>query len=217
MVFKRRTRRSFGQILLHSVYPPGGWRRAISYVIHRLRRLPDKPHRIARGVAVGLFVSFTPFFGFHLLISAGVAWLIGGNIVAALLATLVGNPITFPFMMAAAVGTGNFLLNQPDTLHLALIMHSFARASVELWHNIDMIFSGGQPHWGNLRWFFARIFWPYLVGGMVPGVVFGLAGYYLTLPIVAAYQKRRSKKLRERIEKLRAAKLAEGQGPGMPG
>ncbi|MDE3240469.1 MAG: DUF2062 domain-containing protein [Paracoccaceae bacterium] len=208
MVFKRRTKRSPGQIVLHAVYPPGGWGRAISYIVHRLRRLPDKPHRIARGVAIGIFVSFTPFFGLHLFISAGIAWLIGGNVFAALLATLIGNPLTFPLIMAIAVGIGNFLLDQPNTLHLPLIMSSFARASLEIWDNLAMIFTGGKAHWGNLLWFFDRIFWPYLVGGVVPGAVFGLIGYYLTLPIVGAYQKRRSKKLRERVEKLRAAKAA---------
>ena len=30
---------------------------------HRVRRLPDTPHRIALGFACGVFVSFTPFFG----------------------------------------------------------------------------------------------------------------------------------------------------------
>lgn len=209
MVFKRRTKRSIGQIVMHSVYPPGGWRRSVSYIVHRVRRLPDKPHRIARGVAVGLFVSFTPFFGLHLFISAGIAWLIGGNVFAALLATLFGNPITFPFMMAIAIGTGNFLLHQPNTLHLPLIMSNFARASLELWGNFGRIFIGGEAHWGHLRWFFDRIFWPYLVGGIFPGTVFGLIGYYLTLPIVGAYQKRRTKNLRERVEKLRAVKAAE--------
>ncbi|MDE3026779.1 MAG: hypothetical protein KGH84_00085, partial [Paracoccaceae bacterium] len=49
--------------------------------------------------------------------------------------------------------------------------------------------------------------------GLVPGLIFGLSGYYLSLPLVAAYQKRRSKKLRDRIEKLRAMRAKNGGGP----
>jgi uncharacterized protein len=208
VVFKRRAKRSIGQAVVQTVYPRGGWLRAFSYIIHRLRRLPDKPHRIARGVAAGIFVSFTPLFGFHLLIAAGLAWLMRGNMVAALLATLVGNPITFPFIMAASVELGHFLLHQPDTLDLPVIVRSFARASIELWHNTRALAFGRETHWESLQWFFRRIFWPYLVGGMTPGIASALAGYYLSLPVVVAYQKRRTKKLRERVEK-RARKATQ--------
>lgn len=211
MVFKRRTKRSYGQIVVETLYPRGGWVRAISYIAHRLRRLPDKPHRIARGVAAGIFVSFTPFFGFHLFIAAGLAWLIRGNMVAALLSTLIGNPITFPFIMALSVELGNYLLHEPNTLHLPLMVRSIARASVELWDNLRALTHGREAHWENLRWFFQRVFWPYLVGGTVPGIAGGLVGYYLSLPVVQAYQKRRSKKLRERVEKLRAQKAARAE------
>ncbi len=212
MAFKRRTKRSFWQAVVQTVYPRGGWLRAISYIFHRLRRLPDRPHRIARGVAAGVFVSFTPFFGLHLLIAAGTAWLIRGNMMAALLSTLVGNPLTFPFIMALSVELGHLMLGQPDTLHLALIVRSFARASIELWDNLRAMASGRPSHWESLAWFLRRIFWPYLLGGIPPGIAGGIAGYYLSLPVVAAYQKHRSKKLRERLEKLRAAKAARTRG-----
>ncbi|MBI1220592.1 MAG: DUF2062 domain-containing protein [Rhodobacteraceae bacterium] len=211
MIFKRRIKRSVRQIVVETVYPKGGWWRAVTYIIHRLRRLPDKPHRIARGVAAGIFVSFTPFLGFHLFIAAGLAWLMRGNMVAALLSTLVGNPLTFPLIMTVSVDTGNFLLHEPNTLHLPMIVRAFARASLELWENSKALVVGGTQHWESLEWFFRRVFWPYLIGGIVPGVVLGLVGYYLSLPVVAAYQKRRSKRLRDRVEKLRALKLARAE------
>lgn len=214
MVFKRRTKRSIRQTIVETVYPRGGWLRAISYIIHRLRRLPDKPHRIARGVAAGIFVSFTPFFGFHLFIAAALAWIMRGNMVAALLSTLVGNPVTFPLIMSVSVELGNWLLHEPNTMHLPQIVRYFTRASIELWDNMRALLTGGETHWQSLAWFFRRVFWPYTVGGIIPGIVLGLVGYYLSLPVVAAYQKRRSKRLRERVEKLRAARAARAEGPG---
>jgi hypothetical protein len=66
-VFKRRTPRSYVQIVGEAFYPRGGWTRAAWYVAHRLRRLPDPAHRISRGIFAGVFVSFTPFYGLHFL------------------------------------------------------------------------------------------------------------------------------------------------------
>ncbi len=213
MVFKRRVKRSYGQIVVQTVYPRGGWLRAGSYIIHRLRRIPDKPHRIARGVFAGIFVSFTPFFGMHLLLAAGMSWAIGGNLVASLLATLISNPLTFPFIMEGSVGLGNYILHQPGDMHLGRIVGQFGRASAEVATNIRAIVLNDPMHWQHVDYFLAHVFWPFLIGGLVPGLIFGLSGYYLSLPLVAAYQKRRSKKLRDRIEKLRAMRAKNGGGP----
>ena len=65
MVFKRRTPKTFGRAFIETFYPRGGWGRAVRYVVHRLRRLPDPAYKISRGIAAGVFTSFTPFFGFH--------------------------------------------------------------------------------------------------------------------------------------------------------
>ena len=64
MVFKRRDRRSPWQVVRELVYPRGGWKRAFHYVTHRIRRLPDTPHKIARGIWAGVFVTFSKKGGF---------------------------------------------------------------------------------------------------------------------------------------------------------
>ena len=55
------------------VWPRGGWARAFHYVKHRMRRLPDSPERIARGVWAGVFVTFTPLFGMHFVFAVLLA------------------------------------------------------------------------------------------------------------------------------------------------
>lgn len=186
------------------IYPPGGWRRAATYVWHRLRRLPDQPHRIARGVAAGVFVSFTPLFGFHFLSAAGVAWLIGGNILAALLATFVGNPVTFPFIAVICVSFGRRILGLPGDLEPQRILGEITRASVELWHNLRSVVTPDRAHWGQFHEFFAQIYWPYMAGGVIIGLVVAIAAHYLTVPVFRAYQRRREKKMDERIARVRA-------------
>ena len=87
-------------MLLEFFYPRGGWYRAAQYVRHRLRRLPDQPQRIARGIWAGVFASFTPFYGLHFLSAFLIAKVMRGNILAAILGTFFGNPITFPIIAA---------------------------------------------------------------------------------------------------------------------
>ena len=114
------------------VWPRGGWRRAGQYVLHRLRRLPDPPHRIGRGVAAGVFISFTPLFGLHLIGAAALAWLIGGNILAALLATFIGNPVTTPFIAVLSVGLGRWMLGAEGHIGPQVIISEIARATGEV-------------------------------------------------------------------------------------
>lgn len=216
MVFKRRTPRTFLQWIAEGFWPRGGWSRAFYYVVHRLRRLPDPPHRIARGIAAGVFVSFTPFFGFHFLAAAIVAFVIQGNILAALMATFVGNPLTFPFIAAASLEMGQWMLGLHDTIPLHRVFRAFGQASSELWNNLMTIFTGDIPHWSRLERFWDNVFFPYMVGGIIPGIVAGGIGYVLALPAVKAYQARRVKRLRDRYEKRRAV-LDKARPPGVDG
>lgn len=198
MVFKRRDRRSVWQVLKSGVYPKGGWGRAASYVMHRLRRLPDPPHKIARGIAAGVFASFTPFYGFHFITAALIGFAMQGNILAALLATFVGNPLTFPLIATVSLELGHWMLGMKGGMPLPDIVAAFSRASLELWHNFTAIFTDEVAHWDRLGVFFHRVFLPYLVGGIIPGVIAATASYWLALPAVTAYQRRREKKAAER-------------------
>ncbi|TKW67783.1 MAG: DUF2062 domain-containing protein [Paracoccus denitrificans] len=204
-MFKRRKPRSYSQIATEMIYPRGGWLRAAQYVLYRLRRLPDQPHKIGRGVASGVFVSFTPLHGFHFLIAAGIAWVIGGNILAALLATFVGNPVTFPFIAYASTWLGREILGTHGLLSPKMIFIEFADASAQVWHNINAAFGPEVARWDQLRSFFYDVYLPYLVGGVILGTLAAVAAHYMTVPVIRAYHRRRARKLAARIERIRAA------------
>lgn len=203
-MFKRNPR-SYMRIIAEFFYPRGGWYRAAGYVIHRLRRLPDPPHRISRGIAAGVFACFTPFYGLHFVTAAGLSWLMGGNVLASLLATFFGNPLTFPLIASVSVELGSWMLGLPVDMYLPQIMGSFSHASAELWHNFMAAFTDDVAVWDGLHRFFRRVFMPYLVGGLIPGVISGLIAYALSRPVITAYQKRRIKKLKHRY----AVRMAE--------
>ena len=202
MVFKRRTPRTYYEAVSQSLYPKGGWRRAARYVVHRLRRLPDPAHKISRGIACGVFVCFTPFFGLHFLVAAAMAWAINGNIMAALLSTFFGNPVTFPLIAAVSMELGSWMLGMPP-IPLPLVVSAFSDAAVELWRNMIAIFTPEPTEWGRLNWFFHRLFVPYMVGGLLPGIVTAFAFFVLSNPLLAAYQRALVARLKKRFAKKR--------------
>jgi uncharacterized protein (DUF2062 family) len=85
-----------------------GWRRAWVYTRHRLVRLKDSNHAIATGLALGAAVSFTPMPGMHILQALGFTWLARGNLLAAFIGTLVGNPWTIPLMWWSSYKVGKW-------------------------------------------------------------------------------------------------------------
>ncbi len=176
MVFKRRSPAPFWARLREIMAPRKGWRRGYQYLGKRMQRLPDTPHRIALGLACGVMASFTPFFGFHFVIAAALAFLLRGNILASAIGTFIGNPLTFPFIAGVAMFLG----------------HQITGIGLEFQHRV---FTFGWL-WDNLE----AIFLPYFVGGLVPGLASSAAAYWLTRPVVAAFQKRRRRKLMTRAK-----------------
>lgn len=217
MVFRRRDPRPILTVLTEFFFPRGGWSRAAQYVVHRLRRLPDPPHRIARGVFAGVFISFTPLFGFHFIGAWLIAWAIRGNVLAALLATFFGNPLTTPLIAITSVELGHWILGGEAGVGLAEVTDFFAGATTEIWRNLYAIVTSDVAEWGRLSEFFDGIFLPYLVGGIGPGVLFGVICYYLSLPIIGAYQRLRDRKRRERIEKAIATRQRAAEKAGAEG
>lgn len=195
------------------IYPKGGWGRAFSYVIHRIRRLPDPPYKIARGIFAGVFTTFTPFYGLHFILSAMLAVAMRGNILAALLATFFGNPVTYVPIAVVSLQTGHFLLGTEMTpsVERSLVGKFFA-AGEDLMSNLWLIVMGrGETvDWSDLYAFHSEVFLPYLVGGIIPGLIAGLVAYYLTVPVITAYQKGRLKRLRAKAEKRRAQAAETG-------
>lgn len=210
MVFKRRNRRTPWQIVKDVIYPKGGWGRAFHYVRHRVSRLPDTPEKIARGIFAGLFTTFTPFYGLHFFVAATLAFVMRGNILAALLATFFGNPLTYVPIGVIAMKAGYFLLGiSPDhTVHLSLV-DKFLGAGTDLLANFTTMFTSDAPDWSRLSVFYNEVFFPYLVGGIFPGLVLAITGYYVTLPLIRAYQHRRRGALAARIAALKKRKPAK--------
>ena len=146
--------------------------RIISYYKLKLARLPASPHAVASGFACGSMVSFTPLLGLHFILAIVFAYLIRGNIVAALLGTIVGNPVTFPFIWGLIYKVGAFVIS---TKHIEF--------NNEI--NFNMIIT--QTY---------EIFLPMLLGGAILAIPVWLITYILTHSFISSYKKSKIKKNR---------------------
>ena len=81
---------------------PGRWAQLKCWLAAHhltLMTLPDTPHSIALGAAIGMFFGFTPLFGMKTLLSLAGAWLLKGNKIAAFISVTL-HDIILPFWPA---------------------------------------------------------------------------------------------------------------------
>jgi len=110
MLFRRRERPSLLETLRIAVWPRRSFARSAKYVFYRLWRLSGSPHAIAVGCAAGVFIGFTPFFGFQFMLAGLLAWVLGGSVIASALGTFVANPISVPLIWYTTYKTGCVIL-----------------------------------------------------------------------------------------------------------
>jgi uncharacterized protein (DUF2062 family) len=204
-VFKRRDRRPIWQIVLRALWPQGGWGRAATYVKHRLRRLPDTPRKISRGIMCGVFTTFTPLYGIHFGLAALLAVVFRGNVMAALLGTFFGNPLTYVPIAVVSLNLGHWMLGTEMSREVdESIFGKFAGAGADLFWNSWYALTGQKVNWDSTILFWHDVFWPWTVGGIVPGLISGLAAYAVALPLIEAYQRRRRGALKKKLDAVRA-------------
>lgn len=179
MLFKRRTKPSHMERLRVAVWPRRSFLRSARYFSKRVLRLTASPNAIALGFAAGTFASFTPFIGLHFFLSFVIAFMIGGNMIAAALGTAVGNPLTFPLIWASTYKVGT------------LIAYGEARnlSSNEMSKHLD-----GSLLEKSLDVLLPLIK-PMVIGAVPLGLMAGVAFYFLVFYSVRAYQTARRHRL----------------------
>ena len=164
MSFARRQPKTLSDRVQDMVWPRMGWGRALRYRLKRLLRVGGSPHAVAAGAAAGMFAAFSPFLGFHYIIAALLAFVLGGSILAAAAVTTLANPLTLPLFWAASYEIGSLFM--PSHTHFS------AAAILE------------QRTWAAIEPFLA----PLVVGSVVAGTILGLVIYFPIRAFVANYQ-----------------------------
>lgn len=167
------------------------------HLLDRLEELSGTPQSIAAGFACGVAVSFTPFLGFHCILAAAMAWFIRGNVLAAAIGTVAGNPWTFPFIWISVLYTGRLILGgayeqsaQVDFLHFfeksthALLSFDFSAFLTDIW----------------------PVLWPMIIGCIPFVLVVWFITYYLLKAALSKFGTKKLQKLKNKADKLRTKK-----------
>ena len=208
-MFKRRERRSIFRFFYEVIFSLKGISRAIEYVGIRLKRIPDTPHKISLGMSCGIFASFTPLFGLHFLIAGLLSYLLRANVLASLIGTFVGNPITFPIITVFNLKLGEWILGSSEysSGDGGKIFEGFLDFIFLIYKSFFTEGSIGENNVPRMNEFLNGVFMPYSLGGLILGIFIAVVSYFLLRPLVATYQKKRSalkaKKFKEKLMRKR--------------
>jgi uncharacterized protein len=142
----------------------------------KLLTLRDTPHAIAGGVAIGVFIGFTPLFGIKTLLSLGVAYLLRCNPIAAVIAVSLHDVVTplWPVLLRMEYDIGYWVLSKPHHLPPKL----------EMQHHIHL---GEVLKWTT----FFDVGLPLLVGSLFLAAPAALIFYFGLLELLKARQSRK--------------------------
>jgi uncharacterized protein (DUF2062 family) len=181
-MFMARDKPGIGRRLREFCWPSIGVQRAWHYRMHRLARMKVSPHQLAIGFAAGAFASFTPFIGFHFILAALVALLVRGNLIASAVGTVVGNPVTFPFIWIASYNVGAALLGISTKDHIELATDKSIG-----------FFRDGPVAWFMMLWHSVEpVLWPMVLGGLPLGLACGFTCYWIVRSTLQRFRARRA-------------------------
>ena len=210
-MFKRRERRSIFRFFNEVIFSLKGISRAIGYVGIRLKRIPDTPHKISLGMSCGIFASFTPLFGLHFLIAGLLSYVLRANVLASLIGTFIGNPITFPIITVFNLKLGEWILgsNEYSSGDGGKIFEGFLDFIFLIYKSLFTEGSIGENSVPRMNEFLYGVFIPYSLGGLILGISVAIISYFLLRPLVSTYKKKRDSLKARRLKKKLMRKINE--------
>ena len=146
------------------------WRKLKTFVVRRILALDDTPHRIALGVALGMFVTWTPTIGLQMIILLALAALFRANKFVGLPLVWISNPVTIVPIYGPSYLLGMWLMGG----HYR--WGHFTKAVRE-----GMRFQGGWLESVAAWWHaFESIFFPLWLGSLIVATAVGAMSYLLT-------------------------------------
>jgi uncharacterized protein (DUF2062 family) len=157
----------------------------------RFVKLRGSPHAIAMGLALGLFIGMSPFFGLHTVTAVPVAAFFRWSKLAAVIGVNFTNAFTAPLIYPVTYWIGSKLVGAHNP-----VKWSFAFSLNEFIAIIKQ-----SP----------SIIFQLLIGGIVLGLPLAAAGYYFSLKAIQLYRRQMHQ---HRIQKARKKKVIVRHEPG---
>jgi uncharacterized protein (DUF2062 family) len=176
------------------------WRRIRYFVVFRVLHADDTPHRIAMGVAVGLFAGWIPTIGMQTIIALALATLVRANKLIPVLLVWISNPITALPILYVNWVVGRFIMPGRDELRMN---EAYIRLRSIIEHSpgpIDVFFSPSA--WRQFMTIFIEMGIELWIGSVAVGIFLGISGYFTTLHAVIYLRERRKLQREKRVRRL---------------
>ncbi len=181
-MFLRRKSPGFWPRVRNLIWPKMGLSRAWRYLMHRMARLKASPHAIALGFAAGAFASFSPFIGLHFILAGLIAFALRASILASAVGTVVGNPLTFPFIWLSTYNVGAALLGRETKGEVVLDLPAVSESAAS---------AGMMEFAGRLFHRIEPVFLPMIIGGTLLGLACAAGCYFIVRLSVERFKQRR--------------------------
>ncbi len=160
---------------------------AVRFVKFRVLHVDDSPHRIAMGVALGLFTGYLPPLWFHIILVLSVAAILRANKFVALTFIWVSNPFTF-----IPIYYPNYLLGRSILSWLRPEQRLAAGEIAAMFENFSFgkIVTGiSTPQfWSRLGSLTVQVGLEMTIGGIIIGGIIAVASYFGTRKLVRWYR-----------------------------
>ena len=185
------------------------WRSRARRLFRRIIISRHSPQQIAAGVALGVFIGFTPLMGCQMVTAALLATLFGWSRIAAMPMVYVTNPVTAPIIYPACYFFGVWVLSPfgfsvlgVEQVRELFILPKDAGIWGAIWIKMQEIFGLG---WDVLA--------PLWFGCFVLGALCAVPFYYGTLRLVRGHRLRKARRMalraQQRIERIRQRQKQE--------
>ncbi|MHC4294178.1 MAG: DUF2062 domain-containing protein [Planctomycetota bacterium] len=150
--------------------------------VYRVLHADDTPHRIALGVAVGIFITWTPTMGLQMALTAAMAWLLGANKLVGIPFVWISNPLTAAPLYGFNFKVGKMLLG--SNYQTPRFSEVFAVTGSSWW---EALWNCTHAFWIEM-W---KVFPPLWLGSVLLGLALGAITYFLVYRTVVAYRQLR--------------------------
>ena len=152
---------------------------AFSPLARRLQaalHLDDPPHRIALALAVGVFISCTPFWGFQTILAVLIAMLLRLNRAATVAGAWLNLPWFAPFVYGASIKVGEALLPAGRAVATPLV---------------DLLRQPGGLSWPSIRDWLHDVSIALFLGSVVVGAAAGAVTYVIAFGLIVRHRANR--------------------------
>lgn len=161
------------------------WTQIKDFCVYKVLHADDPPHRLALGIAIGMFVTLLPLIGIQMMLTVFLAWMFRANKLVGIPLVWISNPLTIIPIYFPSYWLGCKLMGIPVV----------TSKWVDLKQQWEVVDADPTSTWGvRVKFWWDSLLefvWPLSLGSLIVASVFGVISYYISLYLIRSYRMKR--------------------------